>query len=1060
MSEEQRVVSDIVWTPEQGLGTPEVRGISWNNLLLTDDFYGSRWRTDSGVRINADTALQSTVLLACCRILSETIAGLPVHVYRRLPGGDEIASEIPLYKVLSFAPNHWQTKFEFFEQQVMHLCLWGNSYTRIRSGKYGSVSELDNLHPINMQVERLENGRLRYSYSNPETGRIERYNQDQVMHIRWTAEADGIKGMVPIQIAREAIALARACEIHAAKFWANSARPGVVLQTDGTLSAEAAQQLRDNWERIHAGVNSAYKTAVLTGGLKATELGFTNEASQFVASRQFQCEEIARVYRLPMSLLKGESGGNLEISGKEFVTHTLMPWLRRIESAISRSLIYDDDQFYARFDVKELLRGDSQTRAAYLSTMMNLGIYTLNDARRYEGLPPVGPDGDKHFISMNVQTLEDAVKPKPDPNAMMAAGGGSPPEAVGGKPSLSEVKTGEAPPEAPKGLEAEEKPEENSAPPSAGGLVEPATSNYIDAVEIEKPEYEDAIEVHDKKKPSREDAIEIRSETLSRQNQDLYDAQMKIVAKDGKWPQSGADGAHYMEQNPFAARGMACRNCVFFEKPNACHVVQGEIQANAICKLWVIPEERLSATESRSKSTISIDFDRTFARNPRLWGEFAKKSVEDGNNVVMISRREDTESNRKDVQDTLGDYAGSFSKVLLVGGQVQKEDAAREAGIKVDIWVDDSPQTIKGESRAFCATGQGGGIDNSCGSKESLAPSSGIDGPDHGGGGVDPSQSTPRGASTKEVVEEILRSIEATGGYSVHPVTAESPTTGFMCSTVRDAEKIIDAKEEVTEKLIENYFDQHKDYLSTRPRLHLGGWIDAADGKVYLDLSERFETEEEATKAAIEHKQIAIWDLKNKREIRIDHGNQRAAEADREIRLSTRRVGERNRRSDRGSPQEGRVGVRSGERPDARRLVDEASRLAGPPAKSKIVDIGKAAAIYDHVTDSLLVSATVDSRAFDKAAADGWVSQANPILHELAHRHHFKADRASYECAEFISLTEEQQDVAKRDVSRFAATNAKEFVAEVIAGSMSGKKYGYDVRSLLSLFTDGKVTLS
>ena len=478
MSTEERVVSDLVWTPERGGETPEVRGISWENFLLSDDKYLGKWKTDSGIRITPETALQSTVVLSCCRILAETVSGLPIHVYRRsADGGDEIAKEIPLYKILTFRPNDWQTKQEFFEQIVMNLTLWGNSYTRIRSGQYGSVSCLDNLHPSRMEVERLENGRLRYSYTDPETGRLERYTQDQIMHVRWTPEQDGIKGMVPVEIAREAIGLARACEQHAARFWANSARPGVVLQTEGTLNAEAAERLRDNWERLHRGSERAFRTAVLTGGMKAVELGMTNESSQFVASRDFQTAEICRVYRIAQHLIQGTPGGDLEVQGQEFVTYTLMPWLNRIESSISRSLIYNDDEYYAKFDVRGLLRANSQQRASYYSTMTSLGIMTINDCRRAEGLKPLGPVGDHHFVAMNTQTLEEAVKPKPEapPGGMP---GGPPPPTPGGPPSLPEVKTGKAPIESPKGEASTPKTE-----PEMEEAVEEASADWEEAVE-------------------------------------------------------------------------------------------------------------------------------------------------------------------------------------------------------------------------------------------------------------------------------------------------------------------------------------------------------------------------------------------------------------------------------------------------------------------------------------------------------------------------------------------------------------------------------------------------
>jgi hypothetical protein len=152
----------------------------------------------------------------------------------------------------------------------------------------------------------------------------------------------------------------------------------------------------------------------------------------------------------------------------------------------------------------------------------------------------------------------------------------------------------------------------------------------------------------------------------------------------------------------------------------------------------------------------------------------------------------------------------------------------------------------KGEERAFCPTGEGNGIDNSCGSS----------------GGAN------------AVVREVLSSIAKTGGFTVHPVTGQSPTTGYMCATVPGAEKVLSGREDITANTIRGYFSDHADYLSERPKLHLGGWIDSESGKVYLDLSERFETEAEATAAAVKHKQIAIWDLANGREVRIKGGDE------------------------------------------------------------------------------------------------------------------------------------------------------------------------------------------
>jgi HK97 family phage portal protein len=541
---EERVLSDFVWTPERGENDPEVRSISWNNLLLSDEVYSGKFLTAAEIRINPDTALQSTTFLACCRIISETVSSLPIHVYRRLKNGhEEIASEIPLYHVLTFAPNSWQTKFEFFEQMVMALTCWGNSYTEVNSGKYGAVTELNNLHPSRMRVERLENGRLKYSYNDPQTGRLLQYTQDQIMHVRWTPEPDGVKGMVPVEVSRDAIALSRACEIYASKFWANMGRPGIVLQTDGALSAETAERLRDNWERIHRGVQNAYKTAVLTNGLKVESFGATNNDSQFLEVRRFQIEEICRVFRLPLHLVQGQGGGSLEIQGQEFINYTLMPWLTRIEQSISRSLIYDDAVYYAKFDTRGLLRGDSNSRAAFYSTMLNLGIFSINECRKAEGLGPLGPEADKHLVAMNLQPLEEAVKPKPDPSMMPGFGSGAPPQAPGGPPSLSEVKTGKPPIASPKG--------EDSA-----------------------------------------------KRSLNPQDAELEEAHVEIAEEEGKWSK---ESAHYIEKNPFAARGIKCHNCTHYVEEGGCKIVSGLIGGEAICKLWVIPQEKITQEpESRA----------------------------------------------------------------------------------------------------------------------------------------------------------------------------------------------------------------------------------------------------------------------------------------------------------------------------------------------------------------------------------------------------------------------------------------------------------------------------
>ena len=385
------------------LWLPESQRRHWDYM---DGFSGRS--NPSGVRITPDSSLRSTVVLACVRVLAESVASLPLHLYRRLPaGGKEIASRHPLYRVLHTTPNSWQTSFEWREQQMLHLCTYGQSFSEIRSGARGAVNELVALHPSRMKVERLENGRLRYKYreyANTETV----YTQDQIMHLRWLSD-DGVNGMVPADLARDAIGLARACEIHGASYFGNGARPGVVLETDQTLPAESASALRDNWERMHLGPNRAHRTAVLMGGLKAHELGGNNQESQFLESRRFQVEEICRLFRVPPHLvgdLTRSSFSNIEQQSIDFVQHTLLPWLRRFESAFTRDLI-TDDEYFAEFDTRGLLRGDAQARASYYNTLWNLGVASVNEIRSWENMNPI-EGGDIRFVQLNMQTLEQA----------------------------------------------------------------------------------------------------------------------------------------------------------------------------------------------------------------------------------------------------------------------------------------------------------------------------------------------------------------------------------------------------------------------------------------------------------------------------------------------------------------------------------------------------------------------------------------------------------------------------------------------------------------------------
>lgn len=609
--------SRILWLPN---GHEERGDSAW------DDAPSGSSRNPSGVKVDPDTAVQSTVVLACARVLAESIASLPLHLYRRTAdrSGKVIAREHPLYRRLHTAPNSWQTSFEWREQQVFWLALWGNSYNEIRPGASGAVDELWPLHPSRMKVERVENGRLRYRFRD-EKGTEVIYSQDQIMHIRWMSD-DGINGMLPVELARDAIGLARACEIHGARYFGNGARPGVVLVTPNEMKSETAAQLRDNWERMHRGADRSNRTAVLTGGLDAKELtGASNQESQFLETRRFQIEEICRIFRVPPHLvgdLTRSSFSNIEQQSIDFVQHSLLPWLRRFEAAFERDLI-TDEALFAEFDTRGFLRGDATMRAAYYQTLYNLGVASINEIRGWESLDPVA-GGDERFVQLNMQTLTAATAAAPQ----------SQPQATVDSPAAAAEQPAAASAEA-----------QQVADTSLNGAQITGLLAILQAV------------------------------------------------KDGVMDKSGAAAAIAAAFPSIKASQIAAILAGVPEPAAAAAQPPDALDPPADSGRKMMRAALAIARESRSL-TVSIDFDGTFAADPAMWTEFVKSCREAGNNVLMITRREDTPENREHVSRVLGEAEPLLDAVIFAGLGKAKKQAAEEAGVSVDIWVDDVPSTV------------------------------------------------------------------------------------------------------------------------------------------------------------------------------------------------------------------------------------------------------------------------------------------------------------------------------------------------------------------------------
>jgi hypothetical protein len=472
----------------------------------------------------------------------------------------------------------------------------------------------------------LENNRLRYTYREA-SGSSTVYTQDAVMSVRGMSD-DGVNGMSTIELARDAIGLARACEIHGATFFGNGARPGVILSTDQMLSPEAAENTRNQWERAHRGPDRSNRTAVLQGGLKVSELGGNNQESQFLEARRFQVEEVCRLFGVPPHLvgdLTRSSFSNIEQQSLDFLTNGLMPYLRRIESSIARDLLEGDDEYFAEFDTRGVLRADAAGRSSYYNTMWNLGVLSVNEIRSLENLNPV-ESGDTRFVQLNMTTLDKAAaEPEPMPATV-----------------VEEIVVDETAP---------------AAEPVADAAPAQADEPQLADVSLNGAQITGILEI--------------------------------LTQVSGGLLTTDAAGALILASFPSIPLASVDRILAGTSTQAAAPAPVAEPPA---------PEPVAASLPASRAMTISVDFDRTFSADPRLWGEFARKAVADGNRVVMISRR--PEADREEVISSLGDYAEAFSDVLLVGSDTLKDDAAQAAGIAVDVWVDDSPQFIRSEQRA------------------------------------------------------------------------------------------------------------------------------------------------------------------------------------------------------------------------------------------------------------------------------------------------------------------------------------------------------------------------
>lgn len=387
-----------------------------NYRFSATPFFGGK--SPSGKKVTEFSAMQLSVVYACVKVLAESVASLPLHVYEQKDDNKTRAIKHPLYFLLHDAPNTDMTSFIFRETLMTHLLLHGNAYAQILRDSNGRVGAIYPLAPERMKVEKDDNGITNYIYSAYKgespylngSGQIT-LRAENILHICGLG-FNGVVGFSPIAMARNAMGLAMACEDFGAKFFANGARPSGILKTP-TLIKDPTK-LRESWETMYGGENAG-RVAVLEQGVEYQQISIPNNDAQFLESRRFQIEEIARIFRVPLHLLQDLSHAtfsNIEHQSLDFVTYSLMPWLVRWEQAMNKVLISSTEResYFVKFNTGGLLRGDIQSRYNAYATGRQNGWLSSNDIRELEDLNRI-PDeegGNFYLINGAMTKLADA----------------------------------------------------------------------------------------------------------------------------------------------------------------------------------------------------------------------------------------------------------------------------------------------------------------------------------------------------------------------------------------------------------------------------------------------------------------------------------------------------------------------------------------------------------------------------------------------------------------------------------------------------------------------------
>tara|TARA_R110002110_G_scaffold119747_6_gene294447 strand:- start:4874 stop:6079 length:1206 start_codon:yes stop_codon:yes gene_type:complete len=356
---------------------------------------------NTGVAVTKESSLSFSAVYACVRLISETIASLPINVFMEEADGDRISQRThPVYKLLAKKPNNYMTPYTFKEVILTNLLLEGNAYFLIIRDGSARPIELICIQPDQVEVYKHE-GDLYYKLKEVK----ETVMKDDMLHFVGLS-FDGLKGKSVLNSQRATIGTSIAANDTAGSVLGNTAQVGGVIKHPGKLSAEAIERLRTSWNNSYQGSFAAGKTAILEEGMSFEPTRINAQDKQLLESRRFQIEEIARIFKVPLSLIghleKAANYSSIEALSIDFVRYTLTPYLVNLEEEFNRKLFRENEQanHYVKINVAGLMRGDSNARANFYKQMIDMGVMSINEVRQLENMNRI-ENGDTHYFPMN-----------------------------------------------------------------------------------------------------------------------------------------------------------------------------------------------------------------------------------------------------------------------------------------------------------------------------------------------------------------------------------------------------------------------------------------------------------------------------------------------------------------------------------------------------------------------------------------------------------------------------------------------------------------------------------